>query len=86
MKTFKIIFNVSVLTQIPNTYADSEMWIEFDVENIDVAEEEAFRAIVYELMEVRHMILKMLEVVEIQEVEGEEVIQSRKYKLLEDEY
>lgn len=85
MKTFRIIFNVSILTQIPNTYADSEMWIEFEIENIDAAEEEAFRAIVYELMEVQHMILKTLEILEIQELEGEEIIQSRKYKMLEDE-
>lgn len=90
MKTFKIIFDVSILTQVPNTYINSEMWIKFEVDNIDTAEEEAFRAIVYELIEVQHNIIKKLEIIEIQEVEEiseneDKVIQSRKYKILDDE-
>lgn len=79
MKKFKVIFEASFMTKIPNTFVDNEMWIEFECENIDVAEETAFRAICYELIETQHNVLRKIELIEIQEVEEEEIIQRREY-------
>lgn len=87
MKTFKVHFDVSVFTQIPNTYLNSDMWIEFEVDNIDEAEAEAFRAIVNELINVQHNVLKKVELLKIQELEDGEIVQTRTFKELEeDEY
>ena len=84
MKTFKVLFEVSCMTTVPATYYDTEMWLEFEAEDIDRAEEECFRAIVYELIEVKQYVLRKLEIYEIQQYDAGKLIQKRVTRPIDD--